>query len=38
MDYAKVLATLESIGGNISNIIGDPKELSDGTKNENGDK
>ena len=38
MDYAKVLATLESIGGNISNIIGEPKELSDGGKNENGDK
>ena len=38
MDYAKVLATLESIGGNISNIIGEPNALSDGDKDENGDK
>ena len=38
MDYAKVLATLESIGGNISNIIDAPNALTDGEEKENGDK
>jgi heat-inducible transcriptional repressor len=38
MDYAKVLATLESIGGNISNIIDEPSAISDGDKKGNGDK
>ena len=37
MDYAKVLATLESIGGNISNIIDEPNRIIGGEKG-NGDK
>ena len=32
MDYAKVLATLESIGGNISNIIDEPSRLAEGDR------
>lgn len=33
MDYARVLATLDNLGGNISNLLNDPKHIKQGEEN-----
>ncbi len=34
MDYARVLATLDNLGGNISHLLNEPKQLPEGDKND----
>lgn len=34
MDYARVLATLDNLGGNISHLLNEPKQLPKGDKND----
>jgi len=36
MDYARVLATLDNLGGNISHLLNEPKQLPKGDKNDRG--